>query len=425
MYIRTHEFVRWIPISIAMGILGGFGAIIFHEMTALSTSGFSHVHFLISLVLGGLASGIVVYTFAPEAAGHGTDAAIAAVHAHCGRVRNRVAAVKTLASAFTIGSGGSAGEEGPSVQIGGGLASTLGRRLKLSGDDLRVLSIAGMGATLAGIFKSPIGGAIFAAEVMYKRDMEYAAVIPAIISGVIGGTLFMLFHGTEPILDVSAHTYSMKEAIGNNVMDLPAFIVLALLVGLICRVFIHFFYFTERIFRELQVPRGLKPALGALIFGLLVVIFSIPGTMGVGYETIQEIIDRGTVPFSLLLLLLLGKIVGTSLVVASGGSGGVVAPSLFMGAMAGGAIGKVLSALPYTSPDITVFMLVGMSAALAATSKTPLAGIILVYEFSGLNTPIPLAVGSLVGYLASGTHTIHINQRDYNIHKPCKEVGDV
>jgi len=417
--------VRWIPISIAMGILGGIGAIIFHELTDLAASGFSNLHIMVSLVLGGLASGLVVYTFAPEAAGHGTDAAIAAVHAHCGRVRNRVAAVKTLASAFTIGSGGSAGEEGPSVQIGGGLASTLGRRLRLSGDDMRILSIAGMGATLAGIFKAPIGGAIFAAEVMYKRDMEYSAVIPAIISGVIGGTLFMLFHGTEPILDVSAHHYSMKAAMVQNIMDLPAFILLALVVGIVGRIFIHFFYFTERVFRELQIPRVLKPALGATVFGLMVVMLSIPGTLGIGYEAIQDIIDRDGATLSILLLLLVGKIVGTSLVVASGGSGGVVAPSLFIGAMAGGALGEVLSALPYTSSDITVFMLVGMSAALAATSKTPLAGIILVYEFSGLNTPLPLAVGSLVGYLASGTHTIHLNQRDYNIHKPCKEVGDV
>jgi CIC family chloride channel protein len=409
---------KWIPLSILIGILGGLGAVLFHGLTIGLDSFFPKqgVIIILSLFIGGLVSGFFVYTFAPETAGHGTDAAIATIHAHCGKTRKRTWIIKLIASAFTIGSGGSAGEEGPSIQIGGGLSSILGTSLKLHKEDLRILGICGMGAALAGIFKSPIGGAIFAAEVLYKEDMEYQAVIPAVISGIIGGSIFMIVFGTDPILH--APEYHIREALTGNYFDLFIFLLIGLVVSIVGRVFIHTFYGLERGFRELNIPRIFKPAIGAVVFGILVAAFSLGGTLGPGYETLQEAIDGNASNF---FALLVGKIVGTSLTVASGGSGGVVAPTLFIGGMVGGLIGDAALLVPHVTHNLSIFILVGMSAALAGITKTPLAGIILVFEFTGINTPVPLAVGSLVAYLSSGPSTINLNQKVRRDYKPCME----
>ena len=244
----------------------------------------SHLY-LIPLVttVGGLCSGILVYGFAPEAEGHGTDAAIDAFHNKKGEIRSRIPLVKLVASAITIGSGGSAGREGPTAQIGAGFGSFLSKRLHLSVKDRRIAVAVGIGAGIGSIFKAPFGGAIMSAEILYMGDFEVETLLPAFIASTVGYSIFASYAGWTPIfgyLNLSAFT---------DPLVLPFYAVLGIVCGLVGIVYVKGFYGTRAFFQRLRMPRFLKPALGGLLVGIIGMF--LPQVLGMGYGWLQIVMS--------------------------------------------------------------------------------------------------------------------------------------
>ncbi len=337
--------------------------------------------------LGGLACGVLVFTFAPEAEGHGTDAIVKSFHRLQGKIRARVPFIKTIASIITIGTGGSAGREGPIAQIGAGFGSFLADRLKLSDQDRRLLMLSGAAGGIGAIFRAPLGGALFLSEVLYgSTAMESAAVIPNFIASITAYMVFTQIFGTGLAIDTS------PDLTFGGISEIPCYLVLAVLCALVGYLYVIVFYgVRDRIFRPMPVPRVLKPAIGGLMLGALAIV--LPQIMAGGYGWIQMAID-GKLTFGLMLVLCLGKIFATAFTISSGGSGGVFAPSLFIGAMLGGAFGVAAEKFfPDMISHPEAFALVGMGGLFAGVARVPLTSIIMVCEMTGsynLLTPLML-----------------------------------
>lgn len=335
----------------------------------------------LATTMGGIISGLLVYTFAPEAEGHGTDTAVKAFHRTGGLIRRRVAPLKTLASAITIGSGGAAGREGPTALISAGVGSIYASLFKRSEEDRRLLVLIGMAAGLSAIFRSPIGTAIFAIEVLYS-DMEFEAspllytMLASLVAYVVNG----LFVGWQPLFQVPA---------GLNVpkfTDYAWYLVLGVGCGLAATLVPVVFYGMRDLFHFLPLAPQLKPAVGGLGLGLLAV--ALPQVLGGGYGWIQEAMD-GRLPLMIMLVLVLAKLLAFSLTVSSGGSGGVFAPTLFVGAMVGGVMAKLCG-----QPSAAM-VVVGMAAVFGGAARVPIATLLMVTEMTGgyqLLVPAALAV---------------------------------
>jgi CIC family chloride channel protein len=350
--------------------------------------------------LGGLLAGLLVFTVAPEAEGHGTDSVINSFHNHQGRIPGKVPIVKMIASALTIGSGGSAGREGPITQIGAGFASVLGRWLKLPPAEVRLLVVIGCGAGIGATFRAPMGAALFAASVLYREtDYEYSALMPGFLASVTAYSVFMLVSGAgyEPI-------FAIPGGLSFHISQLPQYLLLGLAMIPLSLLYIWAVYgLRDHFFRRLPLPRYLVPAVGGLMLGLLA--WKFPAVLGVGYGWIQQAIDgRLTVSFMLGIALL--KIAATAFTISSGGSGGVFAPSHVIGGLAGGAFGLFLQQLlgPAVVPHPQAFVLIGMAAFFAAAGKVPIASLVLVTEMTGsYKLLIPAMAAISVAYMFSGT----------------------
>jgi chloride channel protein, CIC family len=362
--------------------------------------------------VGGLVAGLIVFTWAPEAEGHGTDALIRAFHRGAGQIRTRVPLIKAVASVITIGSGGSAGQEGPIAQIGAGFGSFLARVLKLTPSERRLLMLAGAAGGIGAIFRAPLGGALFAGEVLYMTTAtEAAALLPCLASSIVAYSVFALFITPEPIFIVPALEF-------HGLRELPLFALLGLACVAVGWLYVRVFYgIRDYVFKPLPVPRQLKPAIGGLALGLIALV--LPQLMTGGYGWVQwgaiglppRFFHGGLSPFGpdvrpfepqmgarMLLLLALLKIVSTGLTISSGGSGGVFGPSVFIGGMLGGAVGQFLKATLPAGWQIepAAFALVGMGGFFAGVSKTPLASIVMVCEMTGsysLLVPLMLVCG--------------------------------
>ena len=338
---------------------------------------------LIPLVttLGGLVSGVLVYWLAPEAEGHGTDTAVKAFHFAGGRLRYRIPLLKMIASAITIGSGGAAGREGPIALISAGVGSAyadLGRRTE---EERRILVLVGMAAGLSAIFRSPLGAAVFAIEVLYwDMEFEVRALLYALLAAVVAYTVNGPFVGWEPLFRVPGDlTVTSWDEYG-------WYAVLGVAAGIVGTLLPVVFYGVRDAFRALPIPPHFKPAIGGLGIGLLALL--LPQVLGGGYGWIQEAID-GKLATQLLIALLFAKIAAFSLTVSSGGSGGVFAPSLFVGAMLGGSLAQVIGLSP------TGFVIVGMAAVFSGAARVPIATLLMVAEMTGgysLLVPASLAV---------------------------------
>ena len=343
-------------LSAIIGIISGLGAILFHNILELSkyfflnflagyypqgpggeASLFPELHtkinrwvLLIIPAIGAGLGGIIVYWLAPEAEGHGTDAAIDAYHHKDGDVRGIVPFVKIIASALTIGSGGSAGREGPIAQIGSGFGSLLGKWLKLDGGQRRILMLAGVAGGIGAIFHAPIAGALFASEVLYRNiDFEYEAIFPASISSIIAYSVYTSVYGWDPLFKIPNFIFS-------NPLQLIPFLVLAVFLALGAILYIKTFYGIHDLFKKLPVPKYIKPAIGGLLTG--VIGFFLPEALGTGYGTIQNALF-GKVSIILLILMVFAKIATTSFTVGSGGSGGIFGPAIVIGGAIGGVVG--------------------------------------------------------------------------------------
>ena len=334
---------------------------------------------------GGLLSALLVKLFAPSAGGHGTDAAIHAYHRNEGRIPFAVIPVKALASALVIGSGGSAGCEGPVTQIGAGCGSALAGLLKLDATERRILMAAGLAAGVGAIFRAPLAGAIFAAEIFYSGlDIEYEVMMPSLVASTIAYTVFALFFGWQPLFRMTPYDFDAP-------LKLVPYLALALVVAFGAKLYIHVFRRTEAWCRNLpQVPTWLKPAIGGLLTGLIG--FFLPEVLGSGYGLIQQALavgsplaeQFGSPSFTMLWLIFFGKILATSFTVGSGGSGGVFGPALVAGSALGAATGLTLMrVLPALDLHPGAFALVGMAGFLASCVRVPIAAIIMVSEITG------------------------------------------
>lgn len=340
----------------------------------------------VATTLGGLISGLIVYNFAPEAEGHGTDTVVKAFHRAGGFIRARVAPLKLVASAITIGSGGSAGREGPTALIGAGVASiyaTLGHR---KDEERNLLILMGMAAGLSAIFRSPIGSAFFAVEVLYgNMEFEAGALLYTMLAAVVAYGVNGLFVGWRPLFDYPAAGAHLSGP------EYAWFGVLGIAGGVVATVLPEFFYKLRDGFRALPVPAALNPAIGGLGVGLIALGF--PQVLGGGYGWIQEAI-YGQLAMELMLALIFLKILAFALTVSSGGSGGVFAPTLFTGAMLGGFLAAAVH-LP-----AAMFVVVGMLAVFGAAARVPIAALVMVTEMTGGYKLLPAATfAMLVSYL--------------------------
>ncbi len=370
--------------------------------------------------LGGLIVGLVAYTLAPETAGGGTGHVIDAFHRFRGFVRARVPVIKTIISAITIGSGGSAGREGPITQIGGGIGSTIANLFKLSDKDRRILLVSGMAGGIGSVFLAPMGGAFFGIEVLYKRDYEIEALIPAITSSIVAYTVLeTLLSNIAGVPFGQIRIFKMHPLRISSPIEFLTYAALGAIAGGVGLVYIFSYHYTKKLFKKLRIPDHIKPAIGGLIVGIMGVY--IHQILGTGYGFTQMVLSncaKFTITF--LLFLTFAKIFATALTVGSGGSGGLFAPSLVIGSFLGGAVGLFFNSLmPNIVTQPEAYALVGMAAFLAGVSKTPLTAIILVLEITGSYTLLPATmVASIVAYIVTGEYTLYTKQVPTRVESP-------
>jgi CIC family chloride channel protein len=429
---------KWVPIAVLIGVVSGLGALFFYYAINLFTSVLlNHIAgyippapagegiaiasgpsrlYLIPLVttLGGLLSGIIVYGFAREAEGHGTDAALDAFHNKKGEIRSRVPIVKLVSSAVTIGSGGSAGREGPTAQISAGFGSFLGNVLHLNAHDRRIAVAVGIGAGIGSIFKAPFGGALLAAEIIYIRDFEYEALVPAFIASTIGYSIFGAIRGWNPIFG------STTQYIFHEPSSLILYTIIGVACGLVGIAYVRSFYGTRDAFKRFRVPNFIKPAIGGLAVGLIGM--GIPKVLGMGYGWLQIAIDGGFASLSLglILIFIVSKIFATSFSIGSGGSGGVFAPALVIGGMVGYAVWSIFgSILPGFQLSPAPFVIVGMMSFFGGVGKVPIAVILMVSEMTGTYTLlVPSMIATTIAYVITGKNTIYEKQVESRADSP-------
>ena len=411
-------------IAISSGIVGGVGAIMFNFCIDSSMhifeglAGIMPHPWLVALVpaLGGVLCGLIKqYGGLPFDVPCATDGYVECVQ-HDGKVKPKTPFLLILAASITIGSGGSCGRECPTAYIGSGLGAIATRCLqflrldkllgvKLGRRDFRLLAICGASAGLAAIFRAPIGGAIFVCEVLYEHGMEVKSIIPAIFSGAISYIVFSSVYGFEALYQMDA---VWQFGVYNLIFAISAGIASAA-VGWF---YVRFFYKIFHIARASTLPDWTKPAIGGLLQGMMVV-FVAKELWGLGYSGIQEAVN-GHFGMWTLLLLCFGKIISTAFTVASGGSGGVLAPSLFIGAMLGGFLGKVFELWSPSGTPAGVYVVIGMAALFSAVGKVPLSLPILLMEATrNFSVILPVFVGSAVGYALSGPFKIYESQEPY------------
>ncbi len=351
----------------------------------------------VATTLGGLLSGILVYTFAPEAEGHGTDAAVEAFHFKGGKVRPIVPLIKTFASAITIGSGGAAGREGPTAQISVGAGSILADLLHLPDEDRRILVLAGMAAGLAAIFRSPLGMAIFAVEILYSgMAFETEALIYTVIASVVAYAVNGLFVGWSPIFLFPQSVHFTQP------IALVGYAVLGIVAGVVGAIEPPIFYGIRDLFRSLKIPNHVKPAIGGLLMGLLAV--AVPETISTGYGWVQKAMTGDYIGWSLIFLAL-AKILAMSLTISSGGSGGVFGPNVYIGGMVGAWVAFVTDKfIPGAGFSPAAFAVVGMAAVFAGTARVPIATLIMVAEMTGgYGLIVPSMLATTIAFVVQRT----------------------
>jgi len=431
--IKANEHTIMAVLAVIVGSAGGFGAVGFRYLIRfVQNLSYGSPAELLEVVqhlpwyhklwipaLGGLVVGPLVYFLAREAKGHGVPEVMAAVALKGGVIRKRIVLVKSLASAISIGTGGSVGREGPIVQIGSAIGSALGQVLKVSADRMRALVGCGAAAGIAATFNAPIAGSMFALEVILG-EFGLATFSPIVISSVVATAISRAFLGDTPAFIVPA--YELASA-----WELPIYMLLGLFCAAVGVVFTTTLYRFEDLFDQLKFPEYLKPVIGGFILGAMGLL--LPQVLGVGYGAMDLALAQ-KLAWWLLLLLLLGKILATSITIGSGGSGGVFAPSLFLGSMAGGFFGVVVHTL---FPDVTAspgaYSIVGMGAVVSATTHGPMSAMLILFEMTGsYKIILPLMLSCIIGTIAArqitkeSIYTLKLIRKGVNIESG-KEVS--
>jgi CIC family chloride channel protein len=455
---RVRSQMRILGLSVVVGIVAGLAAVVFYVATEAAShyaldgmagyrpepSPAGEIKFswmqptdttfrpwLLVFIptVGGLLAGLIIYTFAPEAEGHGTDSAIAAYHRKQGYMRPIVPIVKIIASALTIGSGGSGGREGPIAQIGAGFGSALANMLKLRPAERRILLAAGMGAGIGAIFRAPVAGALFAAEVLYSSpEFEPEVILPAALSSVIAYGTFGAIFGWTPL-------FTTPELAFGSPVQLVGYTLLALAMVPLAMLYTRTFYGITGLFHKIPGPPHVRPAIGACLTGLLGVMLyfwfgeqAVLNVLSFGYSAVQQVlVEPESMSISLLLAVAIGKLLTTSLTIGSGGSGGVFGPSMVIGACAGGAIGLALREYwPALDADPASFAVVGMAGFFAAAAKTPFSTMIMVSEMTGgYLLLLPALWVCTVSFMLSDRRSIYSQQVETRTRSPAHQASFV
>ena len=445
---------KWFVLSAVIGVVAGLGGIGFHVIGAcvqhFTLGSIAHLEvgeaagegsvfepvegefrpwmLLVVMAAGGLASGLLVYTFAPEAEGHGTDAAIDAFHNKRGEIRGRIPLIKTIASAITLGTGGSAGREGPIAQIGAGFGSFLGGLLKLPARDRRIMLAAGMGAGVGAIFRAPLAGAVFAGEILYRdADIESDAIVPAAMASAISYSVFCLWLPPELRFTPLFGRHVFYD-VGSPLELLPygAMAIVLVIAGVL---YIKTFYGIHALFKRLPIVPHVRPMIGAVLAGLvgLGMFFwfgenqDALAVLGSGYGTLQKTM-AGTVEVAvpLLVAVALVKILTTSLTISSGGSGGVFGPSMVIGGCLGSALGQVFHVWwPELVRQPQAFAIVGMAGFFSGCARAPLSTVLMVSEMTGgYGLLLPTLWVSTLTFLLGRRWTLYVKQVPTRLDSP-------
>jgi CIC family chloride channel protein len=421
-----HSFM--VLMAVIVGCLGGIGAVLFRLLIqAVQKTAWGELPFSIDLLrsvpdwrvvlvpaIGGLIVGPLVYYLAREAKGHGVPEVMEAVAMRAGVIRPRLVIVKSLASAISIGTGGSVGREGPIVQIGSALGSSVGQLMRLSGNRLRTLVGCGAAAGIAATFNAPIAGALFAAEVILG-EFVVTQFTPIVISSVVATVISRHYLGDVP-------AFVVPQYILTSPWELAFYAVLGVLAAFVALGFVRFLYLAEDAADRLPLPPWLLAAVGGAAVGGIGLFY--PHVLGVGYESIEQAL-RGDMALGLLALLLLLKILATSTTIGSGGSGGVFAPSLFIGAMVGGTVGTLAHRwMPEIAASPGAYALVGMGALVAGTTHAPLTAILIIFELtSDYKLIVPLMAACMLSTLITtrlsrdSIYTVKLRRRGIDIRR--------
>lgn len=400
-WVESHDVLLQVVLAVMVGVITGLGALVFRWLIDFFQDLFFRwapaqlgpIPLPLLPAFGGLLVGLLVYYGAREARGHGVPEVMAAVAQNGGRIRGRVAAVKALASALTIGSGGSAGREGPIVQIGASLGSALGQRLRLREERVILLVACGAAAGISATFNAPVAGVFFALEVILG-EFATRSFSMVVLSSVTAGVISRAMLGDVPAFVAPRHALIHPSELG-------WYVVLGLLAAVVGVAYSRAMGLSERLFARLRLPEPVKPAVGGFMVGALALWF--PQVMGNGYDTITAAL-HSDLDVLLMASLVGAKIVATALTLGSGGSGGVFAPALYVGAVLGGAFGGwVHGVAPHHTAEGGAYALVGMAAVFAASSHAPITAVLILFELTGdYRIILPLMAATVVATLVAG-----------------------
>ncbi len=432
---RTLSLPVLVVLAFIIGVVAALGAVVFRYMIAVVHNlfflgQFSSIYnanafdaaspwgplIILAPVIGGLVVVWLVQTFAPEAKGHGVPEVMFAIYHNKGNVRGIVAVVKSIASAISIGSGASVGREGPIIQIGASFGSTLARVLHLARWQKITLLSAGAGAGIAATFNTPLGGVLFAVELLLP-EVSNRTFLPVVVATTTATSIARYVFGLAPAFYVPEAAFPSGFSIDSPLI-LGSFGLLGLAAGVVSWAFIRFLAWCEDIFPKLPGNAYTQNIIGMLVIGVLLYVFELttgqPQTAGVGYATIQSILNGDTVGFALLVALFVGKLFATSVSLGAGASGGVFSPSLFIGATLGAACGALGGYFfPNEGFSVIEFAVVGMGAIVGGATGASMTAIVMIFEMTrDYNVIVPLVVAVA---LATGVRRELITENIYTI----------
>ncbi|MFQ5630528.1 MAG: chloride channel protein, partial [bacterium] len=425
---KSTEHIFMVVVATLIGLIAGFGAVgiqfmikMFNQLfwgswdlTIEYFNSISVMQKLLAPAIGGLIVGFIIYFISKEAKGHGVPEVMAAIALKNGIIRARVVFAKLFASSLYIGSGGSVGREGPVIQIGSAVGSAFGQFLQVNTQRMKTFVACGAAAGIAAAFNAPIAGALFSVEVILC-DFGVPQFSPIVISSVVATVVSRSFLGDFPAFVVPKYQLM-------NPYELVPYAGLGIFAGIVALLFINTLHKSEEFFEKIPVPVYIKTVVGGLLVGVLGVYF--PHIYGVGYDTMDMAL-RGELLWQWLLLLVFVKIIATSISLGSGGSGGVFAPSLFLGAMTGGFFGEfVHQFFPNSTATSGAYALVGMGAVVAAATHAPITAILIIFEMTNdYKIILPLMISCIIGTLLStklqkeSIYTIKLIRRGIDIFK--------